>query len=86
MYHAGIIPLIPIFLYGKPVSNSGCQELLKEIRENTHKGMAVGNDRFKEEIEAMTGRRLRSKKRDRLFGWGEKRFNFTLTFYSKISC
>ena len=44
-------------------------ETLKEIRENTHKGMAVGSDRFKEEIEAMTGRRLKSKKRGRRKGW-----------------
>ena len=73
MYHAGIIPLIPIFLYGKPVSNSGCQELLKEIRENTHKGMAVGNDRFKDEVEVISGRRLRSKKRGRLLGWGREK-------------
>ena len=44
-------------------------ELLKEIRENTQKGMAVGSDRFKEEIETMTGRRLKSKKRGRRVGW-----------------
>ena len=44
-------------------------ELLKEIRDNTHKGMAVGNNRFKKEIETMTGRRLKSKKRGRPVGW-----------------
>ncbi len=44
-------------------------ELLKEIRDNTQKGMAVGNDRFKEEIETMTGRRMKSKKRGRSVGW-----------------
>ena len=44
-------------------------ELLKEIRENTNKGMAVGSDRFKEEIEALTGKRLHSKKRGRPVGW-----------------
>ena len=43
--------------------------LLKEIRDNTNKGMAVGNRRFKEEIEALTGRRLHSKKRGRPVGW-----------------
>jgi len=31
--------------------------------------MAVGKDRFKEEIETLTGRRLKSKKRGRLAGW-----------------
>ena len=43
--------------------------LLEEIRTNTNKGMAVGNDRFKEEIEALTGRRVRAKKRGRPSGW-----------------
>jgi putative transposase len=44
-------------------------ELLDEIRSNTNKGMAVGNDRFKEEIECLTGRRLKEKKRGRPTGW-----------------
>ncbi len=43
-------------------------ELLEEIRENTFKGMAIGNDRFKEELEALTGRRLKPKKRGRPVG------------------
>jgi len=44
-------------------------ELLKDIRDNTHKGMAVGDDRFKAELETLTGRRLKSKKRGRPVGW-----------------
>ncbi|MEA3546647.1 MAG: transposase [Thermodesulfobacteriota bacterium] len=44
-------------------------ELLEEIRANTHKGMAVGSDRFKVELETRTGRRLKSKKRGRPAGW-----------------
>lgn len=44
-------------------------DLLKEIRESTNKGMLVGNDRFREEIESLTGRRVRPKKRGRPFGW-----------------
>ena len=48
-------------------------ELLKKIRNNTNKGMAVGNDRFKEELEILTGRRLKSKKRGRPLGWSKKR-------------
>jgi len=44
-------------------------ELLKDIRSNTNKGMAVGSDRFKKEIETLTGRRLQSKKRGRRVGW-----------------
>jgi len=42
--------------------HQGEEELLKEIRDNTHKGMAIGSDRFKEEIEALTGRRLKVEK------------------------
>lgn len=40
-------------------------KLVEEIRDNTHKGMAVGNDRFKDEIEVLAGRRVKSKKRGR---------------------
>jgi putative transposase len=47
--------------------------LLEEIRQNTHKGMAVGHDRFKEEIEALTGRRLKAKKRGRPVGWRKEK-------------
>lgn len=48
-------------------------ELLKEIRDNTHKGMAIGSERFKDEIEILTGRRLKSKKRGRPTGWRKKK-------------
>ena len=48
-------------------------ELLEEIRSNTHKGMAIGNDRFKEELETLTGRRLKSKKRGRPIGWRKEK-------------
>ena len=44
-------------------------KLLEEIRENAYKGMAVGNDRFKEEVEALTGRRVKSKRKGRPVGW-----------------
>ena len=44
-------------------------ELLEEIRTNTNKGMAIGHDRFKEEIEKLTGRRVMPKKRGRPLGW-----------------
>jgi putative transposase len=43
-------------------------ELLKEIRTNTQRGMAIGNNQFKEELEVLTGRRLKSKKRGRPVG------------------
>ena len=44
-------------------------ELLTEIRKGLNKGMALGSDRFKEEIEALTGRRLSPKKVGRPVGW-----------------
>ena len=37
-------------------------ELLEEIRGCVNQGMALGNDRFKDEIEAMHGRRVRPAK------------------------
>ncbi|MEN8189344.1 MAG: transposase [Thermodesulfobacteriota bacterium] len=43
--------------------------LMDDIRKNSNKGMAVGSDRFKEKIESLTGRRLRTKKRGRPKGW-----------------
>lgn len=55
--------------YREFVSHHIDGELLEEIRDYTHKGMAVGNDRFKEELETLTGRRLKSKKRGRPLGW-----------------
>ncbi len=44
-------------------------KLLEEIRANTNKGLAFGNDRFKKEIETLTGRRVQAKKRGRPLGW-----------------
>ncbi len=48
-------------------------ELLEEIRTNTQKGMAVGHEQFKEELEVRTGRRLQAKKRGRSVGWRKKK-------------
>ena len=48
-------------------------ESLTKIRENTNKGLALGNDRFKEEIEALTGRRVKAKKRGRPVGWRKEK-------------
>jgi putative transposase len=44
-------------------------DLLEEIRSNVNKGMAIGHDRFKEEIEKLTGRRLKPQKAGRPVGW-----------------
>ncbi|MCG8684991.1 MAG: transposase [Desulfobacterales bacterium] len=42
---------------------------IKLIRSATNKGMVVGNDRFLKEIEVLTGRRVKEKKRGRPVGW-----------------
>jgi len=44
-------------------------DFLKEIRENTNKGLAIGHDRFKSELEMLTGRRVTANKRGRPVGW-----------------
>jgi putative transposase len=44
-------------------------ELLNEIRATMNKGLVLGTDRFKEEIETLTGRRVKAKKRGRPLGW-----------------
>ena len=49
------------------------ENLLEEIRASVNKGMAIGNDRFKDEIEILTGRRLRPKKTGRPVGWRKKK-------------
>ncbi|QRV22478.1 transposase [Marinomonas foliarum] len=41
------------------------EEELGRIRSATHSDMALGNDRFKEEIEKLTGRRVTPRKRGR---------------------
>ncbi|NWH03784.1 transposase [Desulfobacter latus] len=48
--------------------------VLEQIRKATNKGMIVGNDRFREEIEALTGRRVKVKKRGRPVGWRKPKF------------
>ena len=48
-------------------------DLLEDIRSSVNKGMAVGDDRFKDEIEILTGRRLKPKKVGRPIGWRKKK-------------
>lgn len=38
-------------------------EVLSDIRKSTQKGMALGNNRFKSEIETLSGRRVKGLKR-----------------------
>ncbi len=40
-------------------------QLLEAIRVNSNKGTATGNEQFKQEIEALTGRRMKDKKMGR---------------------
>lgn len=44
-------------------------ELLEEIRQEVNKGMALGNARFKADIERLTGRRMTTNKSGRPSGW-----------------
>ena len=41
------------------------QELTEVIRQSTNSGMAIGCDRFKEEIELLTGKKVTAKKSGR---------------------
>ena len=50
-------------------------ELLTEIRSGLNKGMALGNDQFKDEMEKLTGRRLKPQKVGRPVGWRKKTKN-----------
>ncbi|MBF0275567.1 MAG: transposase [Nitrospinae bacterium] len=49
--------------------------LLEEIRSGANRGMAIGHDLFKDEIEVLTGRRQKLKKVGRPTGWRKKREN-----------
>jgi len=46
------------------------------MTNHVNKGMAVGSDPFKQEIEGLTGMRMQAKKRGRPVGWRKKRENF----------
>ena len=43
--------------------------LLENIRITTNKGLALGCDRFKEDVENLTGRRVVAQKMGRSVGW-----------------
>ena len=48
-------------------------ELIDEIRKNTNKGLAIGQEAFINEIEINTGNRFRSLKKGRPMGWRRKK-------------
>ena len=49
------------------------EEFLKEIRDSTNKGLAIGDESFKMEVEKMTGRRVRPLQSGRPLGWRKKK-------------
>ncbi|MFT4942070.1 MAG: hypothetical protein ACI88A_005144 [Paraglaciecola sp.] len=62
--------------------------LLEDIRNATNKGLALGNERFVADVEAVTGKRLTPGQRGRPLGWRKTKpkqiyrcepFYFTLT-------
>ncbi|WP_307190495.1 hypothetical protein [Bathymodiolus platifrons methanotrophic gill symbiont] len=44
-------------------------KLLEEIRSNTNKGMAIGNDYFEEQMTTLIGRKVVPEKGGRPIGW-----------------
>ena len=48
-------------------------KLIDDIRQSVNKGMAIGSDLFKQEIEELTGRQMTEKKRGRPVGWRKKK-------------
>ena len=46
--------------------------LLEAIRDATNKGLALGNERFEEEVESLTGRRMTAKKKGGGLSVGER--------------
>ena len=48
-------------------------KLLEDIRLAVNKGMALGSERFKTEIESLSGRRMTAKKMGRPVGWRKER-------------
>jgi putative transposase len=44
-------------------------KLLEDIRQASNKGLALGNEHFIADIEAITGKRLREAQRGRPLGW-----------------
>jgi len=59
--------------YQEMFEQSSREDLLEEIRDSTNKGLAFGDESFKIEVEKMTGRRVRSLKSGRPFGWRKQK-------------
>lgn len=50
-------------------------KLLEEVRFAVNKGMALGSELFKAEIESLTGRRMKAKKMGRPLGWRKEKLD-----------
>lgn len=48
-------------------------KLVSDIRDGINKGMAIGSPKFKEQVEALTGRRMHAKKQGRPLGWRKEK-------------
>ena len=48
-------------------------DTLDKIRSISNKGLALADNRFKKELERLTGRRMNSKKRGRPTGWRKEK-------------
>tara|TARA_R110002153_G_scaffold19073_5_gene65948 strand:+ start:6590 stop:6811 length:222 start_codon:yes stop_codon:yes gene_type:complete len=48
--------------------------LLEDIRRASHSSMALGNEKFKDELENLTGRRLHLLASGRKLGWRKNAF------------
>lgn len=55
--------------YRAMIQTAVSQTLIDDIRQSTSKGMAMGSEKFKTEIELLTGRRLHNVKPGRPIGW-----------------
>lgn len=59
----GITPSERAVVYRSLFRSQIGEEALKEIRNSANQGMALGNERLKTEIEALSGRRVMHLKR-----------------------
>jgi len=49
------------------------ETVLDEVRLTVNKGLVLGNERFKAEIESLTGRRMKPKSMGRPLGWRKEK-------------
>ena len=62
-------PEIRYAAYQYLFQSSLSEKTMTEIRQSVNKGLAIGKDSFKEQLEALSGRKLVESKRGRPMGW-----------------